>query len=128
MWLGLAIVVGHVFISLYLWIYFEYGRNDGVFIKEITLPLTLGYAGVVVKWFLDNHGIVSSGKVMGTPLVLLIVIVSITFLGGLIVSPVVFTFYKTITPNQLNDFYLFIESAFGGLFGSIFSYLYSEET
>jgi len=127
MWLGLVIVLGHVFISLYLWTYFNFGRDDGVFIKEVSLPVTLGYSIAIVKWFLDNHGIVTSDKKMGIPLVILITIVSLSFLGGLIVGPVVFASNQSLTADQLNDFYLLIESAFGALFSLIFSYLFSEE-
>lgn len=127
MWLGIIIVLGHVFVSLYLWVYFNYGRDDGVFIKEVSLPVTLGYAIAIVKWFLDNHGIVTSKEEMGTPLVVLIAIVTLVFLGGLIVGPIVFALNQSLTANQLNNFYLLIESAFGGLFSLIFSYLFSSE-
>lgn len=125
MWLGLVIVVAHIGISLYLWIYFNYGHKDGVFIKDISLPITLSYAVAIVKWFLDNHGIVNSKKQMGLPLVILIIIISTTFIGGLVVGPIVFAFDQTLTPAQLNNFYLLVESAFGGMFSLIFSYLFS---
>lgn len=128
MWLGVIIVLAHVGVSIYLWAYFNYGREDGVFIKEISLPVTLGYAVAIVKWFLDNDGIVTSRDQMGLPLVILITIVSTAFIGGLVVGPIFFAFDKALTPNQLNNFYLLIESAFGGMFSLIFSYLFNSNT
>jgi hypothetical protein len=126
MWLGLLIVFVHIVMSLYLWFVFDYGRNEDVFIKEISLPVTLGYSVSIVKWFLDNHGIVTSNQRMGAPFVFLIAMISIAFLGGLISAPIVYGHSPTLTADELNNFYLFIESAFGVMFSLIFSYLYGD--
>lgn len=124
MWLGLIIVLSHIFISIFLWYFFSYGREDGLFIKEISLPVTLGYSLSIVKWFIDNDGIVTSKHVIGTPMVLLILLVTLTFIGGLVAAPMAFHASNTLSVNELNNAYLAIESAFGAMFSLLFSYLY----
>lgn len=125
LWLGVVIVVAHIVISFILWAVFSYGQADGVFLKEISLPVTLGYSIAIVKWTLDNHGIVTDTQLMGSPLVVLISAVTIAFVGGLVITPIYFEMDRSVSKELVNNVYLFIESVFGGMFSLIFSYLYS---
>ncbi|WP_104402667.1 hypothetical protein [Vibrio penaeicida] len=126
MWLGLFIVLGHILVTIGLWFAFDYDISDGVVIKEVSLPITLAYATGVVKWFTSHDGLIKSQEMIGLPFALLIVLIFVSFIGGLVISPILYAESKQISSNELNTIYLTIESAFGALFALISAHLYPQ--
>ena len=124
--LGLGIMAFHVAFAFILWFVLEF-PNDRVAVKEITTPVTVGYAVAVLKYYLDTHGRITSTDVMGIRLAILITGLVVIFCVALIGAPVYYLNEPSITPANLNSFFLFVESAFGALIALIFSYLYGKQ-
>lgn len=121
--LGLFIMAFHIILSLAFWFLVAI-PGDRVAIKEISTPVTIGYAVAVLKYFLDVGGRVTATETIGIRLVIMITGVVTVFGVCLIVAPMVYLQNPGITPETLNSFFVAVESAFGALLALIFSYLY----
>lgn len=136
--IGLLIMSFHIILSFLLWFILDLNPSpndpERVIAKEITTPVTVGYAFAILKYFLDNDGIVTSARNIGGPLALLIGGLIFCFCSSLLIAPVIYAFPqynflgRDIYPGNLNSFFLVIESTFGGLIALIMSYLYGNDT
>lgn len=124
--IGLSVLIVHVFLSIYLWFIFE-GREKTV-IAEIATPLTIAYAVAVIKWIVDNQGIFQSNKKIGIGYCLMISIVVFSFLGCMIAGPIIYNNNYGVSPEDLNKFFVFAESSFGVLFSVVFSDMFQNQT
>lgn len=122
MWLGIAIVATHIFMVLYF--SFVFDAPDAVIIQEIGFPITIAYVSAIVVWFFQHDGLITSERLIGVPLVILVSLIVVAMLGSLIATPFVFDSDPKITVDQINTTYLSIESGFGGMFGIIMAQLF----
>lgn len=122
---GLLVVLGHVCITFLLIFYFD--LPEGAKLSEISLPLTVAYVSAIVMWFFKMRGLVTSEDRVGLPLVLLVFLIVLAMLGGLFAVPFTVLSDPTSTLETLNDRYLMIEMAFGGIFGIVMSELFGYE-
>ncbi|UWS79095.1 hypothetical protein N1037_17815 [Phaeobacter sp. G2] len=122
---GLLVVVGHVAITYLLIFYFD--LPEGAKLSEISLPLTVAYVSSVVMWFFRMRGLVTSEDAVGLPLVALVFIIVFAMLGGLFAVPYSVLNNPDASLDSLNDRYLMIEMAFGGVFGIVMSELFGYE-
>ena len=124
--IGIVILLFHTILAFILWFVVEF-PGGRVAVKEITLPVTVSYAVSVLKYFLDTGGRVTATEEIGIRLVVVIVILMGIFMISLVGAPFVYLSNAMISPETLNSFFLFVESAFGALIALIFSYLYKHE-
>ena len=122
---GLLVVIGHVTMTYLLLFYFD--LPDGAKLSEISLPLTVAYVSAIVMWFFKMRGLVTSNDAVGLPLVVLVFIIVFAMLGGLFAVPFSVLNDPDATLDNLNDRYLMIEMAFGGIFGIVMSELFGYE-
>ena len=122
MWVGLAIVFCHIAITFYFLFLFK--APGEVVVQEINLPLTVAYVSSIVMWFFAGGGLVKSDEVIGLPLVILVVMIVASLLGALFMIPIVFQLNHAITVDEINTSYLYVETAFGGIFGIVMSELF----
>ncbi|MEQ1771134.1 MAG: hypothetical protein ABL879_14970 [Devosia sp.] len=121
--LGLAVVAFHIIFTLLMWFVIAI-PGDRVAIKEIATPVTIGYAVAVVKYFIDVKGLVQSDEVIGIRLAVLTIGLVGAFIVSLVAAPFIYLNNAAITPDQLNGFFVAVESAFGALLALLFSFLY----
>lgn len=121
--LGMAIVLIHIFMSFYLWFVFSKIADPVVAIEKISLPLTIGYSVSIVNWFIKNQGKFVKVDTVGLSYVALVAAIATPFLIAMIAGPQLYL-SNALSPTQLNQFYVFIESAFGVLFVLIFNDLF----
>jgi len=124
--LGLAVVAIHAVITLLFWGVMEF-PDDRVAVREITTPLTIGYAVAIVKYYLDTGGKITSEEQIGVRLVILVILIFGFFFSSLVGGPIYYLNNPAMSPQSLNSFLLTIESGFGALVALIFSYLYKME-
>ena len=91
---------------------------------ELTLPLTIAYTVAVVKWFIAHQHYHAKQDMVRIPFA----IVCILIVGTMLLSmPVGLYFYSTdfrIQPEQINAFFLFLQSVFGAIFALIMGELF----
>ena len=121
--LGFIVTIFHIVFSALVWFILEF-PDDRVIVKEISAPVTAGYVVGILKYYLDTKGIVTSKEILGIRLVALISLLVGAFCISLLAAPLVYLNVASITADNLNSFFLFVESAFGALIALIFSFLY----
>lgn len=124
--IGLLVMVFHIILSFLLWFMVEF-PDERIAIREITLPLTIGYATSVVTYYVETGGRVTSTEVVGVRLVILFTTLIVIFMGSLIAAPIYYLDNAWVTPATLNSFFAFGESAFGGLMALIITFLFAKE-
>ena len=124
--LGFVIMLFHITFTFLVWFILEF-PDDRVTIKQISLPVTTGYAVGILKYYLDTKGIVSSQELVGVRLVWLVSIVVGVFCMSLVGAPLAYLRIPSITAENLNSFFLVVESGFGALIALIFSFLYGSK-
>lgn len=126
MYVGLLILFAHLGISAYFLFVFA-PPSAAVNIEEISFPLTVAYISSIVMWFFANGGIVTRDAPIGWPLVVVILAIVLAMVGALFAVPLHFSADETITVAQLNQRYLFVELAFGGIFGIVMAELFGHQ-
>jgi hypothetical protein len=126
MYIGLLILFAHLGISAYFLFAFAPPSAE-VNIEEISFPLTVAYVSSIVMWFFANGGIVTKDDPIGWPLALVILAIVLAMVGALFAVPLQFSADETITVAQLNQRYLFVELAFGGIFGIVMAELFGHQ-
>ncbi len=126
MYIGLLILFAHLGISAYFLFVFS-PPSTAVNIEEISFPLTVAYVSSIVMWFFANGGIVTKDDPIGWPLVVVILAIVLAMVGALFAVPLQFSVDETITVAQLNQRYLFVELAFGGIFGIVMAELFGHQ-
>lgn len=126
MYNGIAILVLHIFICIYFWVTFS--KNPNLAIAEITTPITAAYAVGVVKWFIDTQGLITKNDAIGIPYAVVIILINGTFLTLLVLGAYFYISDTSINENEINKFYVFVESMFGVMFALIFSDLFGDNT
>lgn len=126
--IGLVIVVAHVLLSGFMIFFFERliadAPTEEIKIKEISLPLTVAYVSAIVTWFFATGGKVSSRETVGMPLVIMVAIIVGAMLVSVFAVPIMFIVDEDTIISQLNDTFLLVEMAFGGIFGIVMSELF----
>lgn len=126
MYVGLLILFAHLGISAYFLFVFA-PPSAAVNIEEISFPLTVAYVSSIVMWFFGNGGMVTKDDPIGWPLVVVILAIVLAMVGALFAVPLQFSVDETITVAQLNQRYLFVELAFGGIFGIVMAELFGHQ-
>jgi hypothetical protein len=126
MYIGLLILFAHLGISAYFLFVFAPPSAE-VNIEEISFPLTVAYVSSIVMWFFANRGIVTNDDPIGWPLAVVILAIVLAMVGALFAVPLQFSADETITVAQLNQRYLFVELAFGGIFGIVMAELFGHQ-
>ena len=126
MHVGLLILFAHLGITAYFLFIFS-PPSSAVNIEEISFPLTVAYVSSVVMWFFANRGIVSHSDEIGWPLAVVIIVIVMAMVGALFAVPMQFSRDESITVAQLNQRYLFVELAFGGIFGIVMAELFGHQ-
>lgn len=116
---GICIVFVHLFLTFYLWVVFR-TRFPTTIIAEIATPLTAAFFLGVVKWVIDTQGKITSNDTVGFTYVVITAAVIFSLLGGLVALPLMYT-SGSISTDQLNSWYLYLDTSIGGAFGLIFS-------
>lgn len=125
-WLGLLIVIVHIAMAIYLFLVLQPYADRLVAAGEIVLPITTVYALTVVAWFIHNQGIITGTDQIGWFLVVISLLVVGSFLLSLPVGAYLYL-NNQLTPDALNKYYAFVESAFGGMFVLIFNFMFEKE-
>lgn len=126
MYIGLLILFAHLGISAYFLFVFA-PPSTAVNIEEISFPLTVAYVSSIIMWFFANDGIVTKNDSIGWPLAVAIFVIVLAMVGALFAVPLQFSANETITVAQLNQRYLFVELAFGGIFGIVMAELFGHQ-
>lgn len=120
--IGTAILLSHVFVSVYLWFIFD--APDASVAKEVSFPVTIIYSLGFVKWMIDNQQ-----RLVGQPVnrgyVVMVAIISGVMVIGHIALPLIY-YPMGLTVDKLNGGFVFLESAFGALFALVFSDLFEK--
>jgi len=120
---GLIIVAFHIGLTAYLWLVFQPEADSAVAAAQIATPLTVTYAVSIVAWFVSTRGLITSNEQIGIAFVILTVMVVVSFLGALPLGPYLYHEHR-LTPDQLNQYYTFVEASLGGMFVLIFNFMF----
>ncbi len=123
MFVGLAIVAVHIGITFFLFLKFDAPADSKV--VEINTPVTLAYVSSIAMWFFENKGNVTSRETVGLPFVILVIMIVGAMLSGLLGVLVAFEHNLDMTVEQLNKTFLYLEGAFGGIFGFVLTKLFA---
>ena len=126
--LGISMVVAHIVLLWYLWSVFGNvdTANKSVYVAEIATPLTGAFALTVVKWVIDTQGKITSKKTVGPTLVIILLLLTFALYGALIYGPYNYQI-GAWQPEQLNRFFVFVETGIGGMFGLLFNDMFSND-
>ena len=126
--LGISMVVAHIVLLWYLWTVFGSveTENKSVYVAEIATPLTGAFALTVVKWVIDTQGKITSEKTVGVTLVIVLVLLTGALYGALIYGPYQYQL-GSWQPDELNRFFVFVETGGGGMFGLLFNDMFNKE-
>ncbi|MFT5701301.1 MAG: hypothetical protein ACI8ZB_004192 [Desulforhopalus sp.] len=123
--LGLILITMHLVMTSFLW--FKFSDISTVYIEKMALPISAAFSVSIVKWFIDNKGIIKEEDrvFVGLPYVILVTLVmsalGIAYVGGALWY---LYFDSSMEPSELNNFYLFVQSTMGGMLALLFSDLY----
>lgn len=126
-WLGILVVVVHIGMAAYLFLVLQPNADRMVAAGEIALPITTAYALTIIAWFIGNKGIITSTDQIGGFLVAISLLVVGAFLGSLPLGAYLYLDNK-LGPEELNQYYTFVESVFGGMFVLIFNFMFEKQT
>ena len=125
--LGLLLITVHLVMTAFLW--FKFSDVSTVYVEKMALPISAAFSVSIVKWFIDNKGIIREKDrvFVGLPYVILVTII-MSALGAAYVGGAIFYLYIDISmePTELNNFYLFVQSTMGGMLALLFSDLYEK--
>ena len=126
--LGITMVVAHIALLWYLWTVFGNiaTENKSVYVAEIATPLTGAFALTVVKWVIDTQGKITSEKTVGLTLVVILVLLTSALYGALIYGPYMYQ-QGAWQPDELNRFFVFVETGIGGMFGLLFNDMFNHD-
>ncbi|UWQ59424.1 hypothetical protein K3722_04680 [Leisingera caerulea] len=126
--LGISMVVAHIVLLWYLWTVFGSveAENKSVYVAEIATPLTGAFALTVVKWVIDTQGKITSKKTVGVTLVIILILLTFALYGALIYGPHQYQI-GSWQPDDLNRFFVFVETGIGGMFGLLFNDMFDKE-
>ncbi|MBF9028970.1 hypothetical protein HKCCE3408_01060 [Rhodobacterales bacterium HKCCE3408] len=118
---GVLIVLGHVLLLCYLWVSFGAPTGGGTLkVTEISTPITAAFALGVVKWIIDTQGRITSEKKVGVPYVVIFGVILLALAFGVVWGLNRYSKGEW-QPDQLNQFFVIIESGMGGMFGLFFN-------
>lgn len=124
-YIGLVIVASHIGMTAYLWLIFQPNASKVVKAAEISMPLSATFTISVVTWFIATKGLIASDEKIGMPLVILSIMIVGSFLLALPVGP--YLYLETdLSAEGLNQYYVFVESALGGMFVLIFNFMFEK--
>ena len=126
MYIGLLILVSHIAISAYFLFFFA-APTENVQIEEISFPLTVAYVSSIVMWFFANGGVVTGEEEIGWPLAAVVLLIVVSMVGALFAVPLHFQADENVSVADLNQRYLFVELAFGGIFGIVMAELFGHQ-
>lgn len=124
--LGIIIVVTHIFLLYYLWFIFR-PRFPGPIAPEIATPLTAAFFIGVIKWVIDTQGKITSNDKVGITFIIITSIVSLSLLGALVFLPFIYS-DSEMTKDDLNSYFLFVETGLGGAFTLLFNDMFGQTT
>ena len=88
--------------------------------------MTGAFALTVVKWVIDTQGLISSEKTVGLTLVVILLLLTVSLYGALIYGPYQYQI-GSWQPDELNRFFVFVETGIGGMFGLLFNDMFNNE-
>ena len=100
-------------------------ENKSVYVAEIATPLTGAFALTVVKWVIDTQGKITSKQTVGLPLIIILVLLTVALYGALIYGPYQYQI-GSWQPDELNRFFVFVETGIGGMFGLLFNDMFKK--
>jgi len=124
---GIFILIFHVGMSAFLWFWFSPNNDPAIYIEAISLPLTAGYSVAVVKWFSETGGLITSDEQFGITYVFVITLIVGIFLICLPLGPLLYLKSPEMTPEKLNQFFLFVETSLGALFSIVFADMFKTD-
>ncbi len=119
---GLSIILFHILLSFYLWFIFnpKFNSSGEFLVAEISTPLSVTFALGVVKWVIDVQGLIKSEPKVGV-----LYVVTLSLVSGALYAAIILVFWNfrlmEPSPEQLNSFFLLIDSALGGLFALFYN-------
>ena len=125
--LGLILVTVHLCMTAFLWV--KFSDYSAIYVEKMALPITAAFSISIVKWFVDNGGVVRKKDriFIGLPYVVLITIIMSALVVAYVGGAVLYLYFDTnMKPEELNDFYLFAQTTMGGLLALLFSDLYEK--
>lgn len=124
--LGLLLIGVHLTMTAFLW--FKFADNSSVVVEKMALPISAAFSVFIVKWFIDNRGIIKDKDriFVGLPYVLMVVMIVFALITAYVGGAFVYLYDKSMDPSQLNSYYLFVESTMGGMMALVFSDLYDK--
>jgi|GEM_PF-4425902 len=125
--LGLVLITVHLGMTAFLW--FKFSSVSTVYIEKMALPISAAFSVSIVKWFIDNKGIIKENDriFVGFPYVILVTIIMSALVAAYVGGAIFYLYFDTsMKPSELNNFYLFVQSTMGGMLALLFSDLYEK--
>ena len=123
--LGISILTTHIFVLFYLWFVLE--RHESLFVAELTTPVTVSYFVAITKWFIDNRDIKKKKEEVRISYAVVACLLIGTMLISMPLGIYVYQVNLRVEPNDLNSYFLFVESFFGASFALIIGDLFGKE-
>lgn len=125
--LGLLLITVHLSMTAFLW--FKFSNVSAVYVEKMALPISAAFSVSIVKWFIDNKGIIREKDriFVGLPYVILVTIIMAALVAAYVGGALVYLYFDpSMKPTELNNFYLFVQSTMGGMLALLFSDLYEK--
>lgn len=112
---GCLILLLHSTLTFMLFFIYRDDFGDDVAIAEISIPITLAYAMMVVKWVVVNKGHIRKRPTVGITYVIALAIVFVSFIGALVAGPALYLWSGGFSATALNTYFAVADGAFGAL-------------